>query len=186
MSTTAVKHQIARYFGGDYDEQARAYLSSPVPGLGAVRRARGKRTNKRELHGGMGTEQHGSTMLVHLQSGSERRVAFAGATQGMKRATYEVVLHVFLHSTARAAEDAQDAFDQLRDALFDHFRADRTLGSGGFEATLPDGSRDPGGFQAAEGENGELRWEMDPVETAGTVTRGYLVVAFDVDQYLTG
>lgn len=186
MSVTAVKHQICRYFGGEYNDRARAYLDSPVDGLGAVRRARGKRTNKRELHSGMGTEQHGSTMLVHIQSGTEKRVALGGATSGEKRATYEVVLHVFLHSTARAAEDAQDAFDALRDALFEHFRADRTLGSGGFEATLPDGSRDPGGFQAAEGENGELRWEMDPVETAGTVTRGYLVMAFDVDQYLHG
>jgi hypothetical protein len=181
VSVTAVKHQICRYFGGEYDENARAYLTPAVPGLGAVRRARGKRSNKNELHSGMGTDTHGSTMLVHVQSGQERRVTLGGPACALRKVAHEVVLHVFLHSTARAAEDAQDAFDELRDGLFEHLRADPTLGSGGFERRLPDGS---GGFQVAEGDNPWLAWEMDPVETSGTVTRGYLVISFDADQYL--
>jgi hypothetical protein len=179
MSATTVLDQVCRYFGGEYDPDARAYLDPQVPGLGSVRRARGKRTNHNELHGGMATETHGTAMLVHIASGEESRAAMAGAFSGLKLVRFEVILHVFLHSAAAYAEDGQDAFFALRDALFDHFHADRTLGSGGFENPGP-----PPGFQCGEGSGPPLRWEMDPVETSATVTRGYLSIGFAADQYI--
>lgn len=181
MSLVAIRNQICEYFGGPYDEDARAYLTPQVKGLGIVKRGRAKRASRRELHGGMGTEQHGTAMLVHLDAGVERRIAVAGSTSGMKRVTVDVCLHVFLSSTSREAEDAQDAFYELHDALLEHVRLDRTLGSGGFEQQLPDGTA---GFQVGEGEDPGLRWESDPVETSGTVTRGYLMIQFEAHQHI--
>lgn len=191
MSILAVRHAVCEYFGGAYDESARAYLTSPVPGLGAVRRARAKVPNRREQHlddgmgfnaDGNGTAVHGTAMLVHIQGGKERRVAFAGASGGWKQVHLELVLHVFLHSSAEWAEDAQDAWTALHDALLDHIRADRTLGTGGFEAVLA-GVPDPAGVQVGEGPN-EIEWEADPVETRGRITRGYAIFALSATQMI--
>lgn len=184
MGSLEIKHQIATYFGGEYDEERRAYLDPQVDGLGVVKRARGKRSSARELHGGMDTEEHGTAMLVHIGDGIETRKAVGGSMSGMKLIRYGVVLHVFLHSTAERAEDAQDAFDALCDGLRAHIHADRTLGSGGFEARLENGDWDPGGFQVGEGEAPGIAWEMDLVETSGRVTRGYLGLTFFADQYI--
>lgn len=179
MSATTVLHQICTYFGGEYDPDARAYLDPQVPGLGSVRRARGKRTNHDELHGGMGTETHGTAMLVHIANGTEERKAIAGAHSGLKLVRFTVMQHVFLHSSAEYAEDAHDAFFTLRDALFDHFHDDRTLGSGGFENQGP-----PAGFQAGEGDGPPLSWEMDLVETRDAISRGYLAIQFEAHQMI--
>lgn len=179
MSLVAVRNAICEYFGGPYDPTQRLYLTPQVQGLGAVRRARGKRTNLRELHlhDGVGTEVHGTTMLVHLQTGLERRIAVAGPTDGIKQVDLEVNLHVFLHSTAEYAEDAEDAFVALADAIRDRIHADRTLGTGGFEAGTA------AGVQVGEGD-GSIRWEMDPPINEGRVTRGYLIFGLDAHQHI--
>lgn len=178
MTLPLILDNACRYFGGDYDAGARAYLTPQIAGLGAVRRARGKVSSKDEHHlaAGMGTTVHGSVMLVHLQAGEEKRIALAGASAGIKQQSIQLNLHVFLHSSAEYAEDAQDAFVALLEGLLTHIRADRTLGTGGFEAG-------PGGFQVGEG-TGSITWEMDPVETSARITRGYLIVALDATAYL--
>lgn len=181
MSLPVIHDAICRYFGGDYDPEARAYLDPQVPGLGIVKRARGKRASSRDLHGGMDTEEHGTAMLVHLDAGVERRVAVAGATNGMKLVSISVALHVFLHSKARYAEDAQDAFLVLHQRLLERIRADRTLGSGGFENQLAAGVS---GFQVGEGESSGIRWDNEPAETAANVTRGYLMIQFEAHHHV--
>jgi hypothetical protein len=122
-------------------------------------------------------------MLVHSPSGEERRTAVAGAHGGLKLVRHEIVLHLYLYSTAEYAEDAQDAFYELLDRIRERIHADRTLGSGGFEARL-DGVPDPRGLQAGEGDGPPLRWELEHIETAANVTRGYGLVGFDVDQFI--
>jgi hypothetical protein len=185
VSIVGAVDQVCRYFGGDYDETAHAYLTTTVPGLGAVRRARPRRTNRDDLFSGMACERYGSTMLVHAPSWEERREAVAGATSGLKLVRFEMVLHLYLYSTAEWAEDAQDAFYELIDALRGHIHADRTLGSGGFEARLTDGSPDPRGLQAGEGDGAlPLRGELEHIETHQNVTRGYGLIGFDVDQFI--
>lgn len=185
MSIVGVVDQVCTYFGGEYDPNKHAYLSTTVPGLGAVRRGRPRRTRRDDLFDGMACETFGSTMLVHCPSWQEQRTAVAGAHSGLKLVRCEVVLHLYLYSTAKFAEDAQDAFYELLDAIRDHIHADRTLGSGGFEARLPDGTPDPRGLQAGEGDGAlPLRGELEHVETFQNITRGYGLVAFDVDQFI--
>ena len=173
-----VRDTICRWFGGPYDPNTRSYRTPQVPGLGVVRRARPKREDNADFYVGAPAagQLAGSQMFVHIDGGVETRAAFAGAFGGLKLLTSAVVLHVFLRSNAEWAEDAQDAFYDLLEALKRRCREDRCMGSGGWEQ---------GGFDAGENDSW-LRWSMAPSETAAELTHGYLSLEFEVRYYEEG
>lgn len=173
-----VRDQICRWFGGPYDPNTRTYRTPQVEGLGVVRRARPKREDNADFYLGAPSSGAvmGSQMFVHIDSGVEERHATAGAFGGLKLLRSAVVLHVFLRSNAEWAEDAQDAFYDLLEDLKRRIRADRCMGSGGWEQ---------GGFDAGEG-TPWLRWSMAPAETSAEMTTGYLSIEFDVRYYEEG
>jgi hypothetical protein len=171
-----VRDGICRWFGGPYDHASRSYRTPQVRHLGAVRRSRPKREDNAEFYLAEPGAIIGSQMFVHVDSGVEERAAVAGAFGGLKLLRSAVVLHVFLRSNAEWAEDAQDAFYDLLEDLKRRIRADRCLGSGGWEQ---------GGFDAGEG-TPWLRWSMAPAETSAEMTTGYLSIEFDVRYYEEG
>lgn len=182
MALVAVRDQIATYFGGPYVPRARAYLTPQVPGLGVVKRSRGARQPKAAMHEGMDTDRYGTAMLVRVMAGHEEDVTLPGHEGGWKRAEYGVRLELYLHSGARYPEDAEDAFTGLVERLMDRIRADRTLGSGGFDKPLDDGSPNPAGMQVTA--PGQVAWEMSPIETLQAITRAFGVIDLAVAQYI--
>lgn len=173
-----VRDAVCRWFGGAYDPETRSYRDPQVRNLGAVRRARPKREDDADYF--LGAPAYGalmgSQMWVHIDAGTEKRVAVAGQ-YGLKEVTSAVVLHVFLRSYAEFAEDAQDAFYELQEAILARLREDPALGSGGFEN---------GGFDIGEHDTGGIRWAMAPAETSEEMTTGYLFMEFSARYFKEG
>lgn len=174
-----VRDGICCWFGGIYDPATRSYNNPQVPGLGVVRRARPKVQSDEDYYLGAPSSGMiaGATMLVHLDTWSEQRVAMAGAFDGIKLITGSVVMHVWLQSRAEHSEDATDAFYDVLDAIGDRLRQDRCMGSGGFEA---------GGFQAGEGGAPWITWQMEPAEVSSEVTAAYASCSYNVHFYRQG
>ena len=166
MTVTAVRNQLCVFFGGTYDTVTRTYRTPQVVGLGAVRRAFAKRDDHVDYTLGQVTD-HGCQMVVQLSEGSERRIAAAGPTLGLKERRHRIDLHCFIRSTAAFAEDAQDYADTLREAILDRIHADRTCGSGGFEV---------GGFQVGEGSGVDIDWHLSQASTVVELTKFYLLI----------
>lgn len=173
-----VRDGICCWFGGIHDPETRSYRNPQVEGLGVVRRSRPKVMPDTDYY--LGSPSSGSlagaTMLVHLDSWTEQRVAISGALDGLKLITASAVLHLFMQSKAPFAEDGQDAFYDLLDRIGERIRADRCMGTGGFEA---------GGFQCGEG-GSRITWQMQPAEVSSEVTSAYASCVFDVDFYKAG
>lgn len=161
---------VCRWFGGDYDPNTRSYRTPQIEDLGVVRRGRPKREDDADffLAQPAAGALMGSWMWVHIDSGTEERIAVAGH-HGLKEVSSAVVLHVFLRSYAEFAEDAQDAFYDLQDRIVARLREDPALGSGGFESA---------GFDVGEHDGRGLRWGMAPAETSSELTTGYLFIEF--------
>jgi hypothetical protein len=88
-------------------------------------------------------------------------------------------MHCFLRSEAAYVEDLQDATYALVDAIRAHIQADRTCGTGGFEAGYGVG------VQVGEGGEPWIRWTISPVWTGPKdLSKGYLLLEFDADQYV--
>lgn len=174
-----VRDGICCWFGGIYDPSSHSYRNPQVEGLGVVRRSRPKVQSDEDYYLGAPSSGSlaGATMLVHLDSWTEERVAMAGAFDGLKLITGAAVLHVFLQSKSEHAEEAQDAFYDLLDRLGDRIRADRCMGTGGFEA---------GGFQAGEGGAPWITWQMQPAEVSSEVTSAYASCSFNIHFYRQG
>jgi hypothetical protein len=173
-----VRDGVCRWFGGPYDPSTRSYRTPQVEHLGAVRRARPKSEDNADYYlGATGAGAIiGSSMLVHVDSGVESRAAIAGAFGGLKLLESAVMLHVFMHSNAEYAEDAQDAFYDLLEGLKARIREDRCMGTGGWEV---------GGFDIGEGAPW-LRWSMAPAECSAERTRGYLAIEFQARYFEEG
>lgn len=177
MSASSVLNQIGVWFGGAYDAGNHRYGTPQVTGLGAVRRGRPKRLDTAEYYLGaaQGTAT-GSVMFIgRAGEGTDRRVAFGGATSGIKRIAHPIQLTVWVRSTAAYAEDCEDYTVALRDAILDRIHTDRSLGSGGWEA---------GGFYVGEGGPPWIRWRISDVATAEDVNHQTLTVAFDAVEYI--
>lgn len=174
-----IRDGICCWFGGIYDPATRSYRNPQVPGLGVVRRARPKVMSDEDYT--VGAPQPGvdagATMLVHLDTWTEQRVAMAGAFDGLKLVQANAVLHVWLRSRAEHAEDAQDAFYDVLMAIGDRIRQDRCMGTGGFEA---------GGFQVGEGGAPWITSQMEPAEVSSEMTTAYASTTFRVDFYRQG
>jgi hypothetical protein len=69
-----------------------------------------------------------TAVVVFIQSETETRLAIGGATNGIKRVDYSIVLQVFQHSLQRNAEDAMADFDTLIDAIKARLRSDHNFG----------------------------------------------------------
>ncbi len=184
MSAATIADKLCQYFGGPYDPSTHTYRTPQlaVPGLDGpiVRRGAPKRDDHATDYGtGLAGTTADCLMLVLLERGDEQRVAVAGATSGLKKVSWTTRLHCFLRSGATYAEDLQDAVYALLDAIRAHIEADRTCGTGGYEAGYGVG------FQVGEGGAPWLRWEIAPVSTSQKdLSKGYLMVEFDADEYV--
>lgn len=178
MSVQSVLNQLCVYFGGPFDTATRTYRTPQVTGLGVVRRAWAKRDDHAEYLVGMPPgSANGSQMVVQIEDGEESRVAVGGAVSGVKRLSHAVQLHCFIRSTERYAEDTQDYGYALRDAILAHIRADRTCGSGGFEAGYGVG------FQVGEGGEPWIRWHLSQTRSSAEESKAYLLITFDANEY---
>ena len=185
MSSAAlVADGICSYFGGPYDASNHAYnvpqitvanLAGPV-----FRRGVPKRDDHQADYGmTQAGLPSGCLVMVLLEQGKERRVAVAGAVSGVKLVTWSVKMHCFVRAEVAYGEDLQDTLYDLLDAVRAHIEADRTCGSGGFEAGFGVG------FQVAEGGEPWLTWRISPVDnSAKDLSKGYMLLEFEADQYI--
>ena len=174
MSVQAVLNGICTYFGGTFDPTSRTYRTSPVAGVGVVRRGWAKRDDHDDYFNGMQPgAQSGSQVVVHIARQHEQRVALGGEHSGMKRVVYEVELMCYIRSRTPHAEDGQDDQYALRDALVEHMRADRTLGGAVFQA----GEHIDGGLSTIEFEYGQ------PASKA-ELTKSFLSMRFAAIEYV--
>lgn len=184
MSAVNVADQVCTYFGGAYDATTRTYrtpalsvtnLDGPI-----VRRSVPKRDDHNTDYTlGVPGVPAGCLILVQLERGKEQRVAVAGAISGVKHVSWSVKMHCFIRAAFEFVEDLQDVCYELLDAIRVHIETDRTLGTGGFEAGYGVG------LQAGEGGEPWLQWTVAPVWTnKKDLSKGYLLVEFNADQYI--
>ncbi|MFJ5217170.1 hypothetical protein ACIP98_20910 [Streptomyces sp. NPDC088354] len=178
MSITATHDGICRYFGGDYDQPTRTYRSSPVPGVGVVRRGWPKNENQADYFLGMEPgARTGSQIVVAIPRSHEVRRAVGGEHGGIKEIVYEVILNVYLRSRTAYAEDAQDDAYALRDALAEWLRRDRTLGGAVFQAAE---HVEEGGPAGGDG----LDFEYAQPSTKAELTKGYFSMRFAAVEFV--
>jgi hypothetical protein len=174
VSVQAVLDGICQYFGGPYDPQTRTYRSSPMVGVGVVRRAWAKRDDHRDyFHGMKPGSRTGCQIVVFIPRHSERRIALGGEHNGMKQITYEVTLNCYLRSNSPFAEDAQDDVYALRDEIVEHMRLDRTLGGAVFQA----------GEHNTDGMDG-IDFRYGQPETKAEMTKSFLEVTFAAIEFV--
>jgi hypothetical protein len=66
--------------------------------------------------------------IIFIASERESRIAIGGATNGIKRVDYTIILQIYQHSFVRNAEDAMTSFDTLIDAIKTRLRSDHRFG----------------------------------------------------------
>ena len=66
--------------------------------------------------------------IIFIASEKESRIAIGGATNGIKRVDYTVLLQIYMHSYARNAEESMGDFDVLIDAIKTRLRSDHRFG----------------------------------------------------------
>jgi hypothetical protein len=66
--------------------------------------------------------------IIFIASENESRIAIGGATNGIKRVDYTIILQIYQHSFARNAEEAMTDFDTLIDAIKTRLRSDHRFG----------------------------------------------------------
>lgn len=187
MSAASIVNKLCTYFGGPYDDATHTYRTPQisVPGLSGPILRRG--APKHDDHASdyyvatplpVGVTM-GCLILVIAEQGTEKRVAVAGAVSGVKHVQHQIKLHCFLRCEVSYAEDAQDIEYALIDAVRAHIEADRTCGSGGFEAGYGVG------FQVGEGGEPWLRWRAAPISTTSReLSKGYVLFEFAADEYV--
>lgn len=180
MTVQSVLNQICVYLGGPYDAARRIYANAPsapiVAGLYTVKRAWAKQDDhSMYTYGASPHPLSGAMMVVQIPNGDERRVAVAGATNGLKKVAYRVEMHNYVRSAEPYAEDSQDFGFALKDNIFARLRADRTCGSGGLEL---------GGFHVGEGGQPWFRWAMGQAKTSDGLTKVYLRIECEAHEYI--
>jgi len=66
--------------------------------------------------------------IIFIASERESRIAIGGATNGIKRVDYTIILQIYQHSFVRNAEDAMTSFDTLIDAIKTRLRSNHRFG----------------------------------------------------------
>lgn len=175
MSITTALQGICTYFGGPYDEPTRTYRSSPIEGIGVVRRAFAKRDDHADYFNGMEPgARTGSQMVVTIYRSHEFRVALGGPHGGMKQRNFDVELAIFARSRTPHAEDAQDDVYALQDAVVEWIRKDRTLGGAVFQA----------GEHIDHGTNDGITFAYGQPETKAELTKSYLGITFSACEFV--
>jgi hypothetical protein len=160
---------MCRYFGGDYDPVTRTYRSSPVTGVGVVRRAWPADPRQEDYFLGMDPgARTGSVIVIWIPRQHEYRRAIGGEHSGVKQIVYDTLLNVYLRSRTAYAEDAQDDAYALRDALVAHMRKDRTLGESVFQA----------GEHVSESGGDGIDFEYSQPSTKAGLTKGFFTMRF--------
>ncbi|MFI1535578.1 hypothetical protein [Streptomyces anandii] len=175
MAIREVLDGISAYFGGEYDPATRTYRSSPVTGVGVVRR--GWPTDDRHDDYFLGMDpgaRTGSQIVVWIPRQHEYRRAVGGEHSGLKQIVYEVILNVYLRSRTLYAEDAQDDAYALRDALLEWMRRDRTLGGCVFQA----------GEHITESGGDGIDLEYSQPATKNGLTKGYFTMRFAAVEFV--
>ncbi|MER8030740.1 hypothetical protein ABTZ78_17475 [Streptomyces bauhiniae] len=174
MAIQDVLDGICRYFGGAYDPDTRTYRSSPVTGVGVVRRAWPTDDAHQDYFLGLGDgARTGCQVVVWIPRQHEVRRAVGGEHSGLKQIVYEVVLHCYLRSRTPYAEDAQDDAYALRDALVAWMRRERTLGGACFQA----------GEHVTEGGDG-IDIEYSQPATKSGLTKSYFQMRFAAVEFV--
>jgi hypothetical protein len=66
--------------------------------------------------------------IIFIASETESRIAIGGATNGIKRIDYTIILQIYQHSFERNAEAAMTSFDTLIDNIKTRLRSDHRFG----------------------------------------------------------
>ena len=179
----AVCNALCTYFGGAYDAVTHTYRTPQITVAGLDGPIFRRGIPKRDDHN---TDYHtgtpgaaGCLVQILAERGQEKRAAVAGATSGLKHVTWTIRMHCWFRSTAAYVEDLQDNVYDLLDAIRARIEADRTCGTGGFEAGYGVG------FQVGEGGEPWLRWEISPPAVTGKdLSKAYMFIEFAADQYI--
>jgi len=118
------------------------------------------------------SQQSRAAAVIHIESERETRLAIGGATSGIKRVDYGVVIQIFHHSLERDSQDAMNDFDITIDNLKEKLRSDHQFG-------------DPSGtlvWQAAEAAIDVSYGE--PMSNDGTSTETWASLRFTVTQMI--
>ena len=112
-----------------------------------------------------------AVLVIHIMRSSEQRIAWGGATNGVKMVTHTIALQIFCYSQQPKAEDAMNDFDTLVDTLVSRLRG------GGHRLGLTDGTVI---FQAAES---QITIDFgEPKQLQGGATENEVHINFDVLQ----
>ncbi|MBK3624911.1 hypothetical protein JHN59_08625 [Streptomyces sp. MBT49] len=175
MAIQTVLPGICEYFGGPYDEKTRTYRTSPVAGVGVVRRAWPTDGAHADYFNGLPPEARtGSMIVVAIPRQHEYRRAMGGEHSGVKQVVYETFLHCYLRSRTPYAEDAQDDQYALRDALVERMRHDRTLGGCVFQA----------GEHITESGGDGIDFEYTQPATKAGLTKCYFTMRFAAVEFV--
>lgn len=180
-TVTALLNQACVYLAGSaYDANNRWYsagVTPPIPFLYVVKRAYPKDWNARNFPFGAVADSQPTAALAFVVLGDngarEQRIAVAGAS-GIKKVSVDMEIRCYIRANTSHAEDAEDALMSIVDGVLARIRADKTMGSGGFEV---------GGFQVAETEPW-LTWRRSKVESTSGLSKVYLVFMTEAHYYV--
>ena len=114
-SRAAVRAQIVSFLQG-----------TPIDQLNQVFSSFPKRINFQV--GALPGQKSRAAAVVFVEDEREYRLALGGATNGVKRVDYTIVVQVFHHSLWGDATQAMDDFDVLIDGIKDRLRSDHRFG----------------------------------------------------------
>lgn len=180
-TNAALLNQACTYLGGAYDSARRWYstgTNTPVlPYVYVVKRAKSKDFNDRDyVYGSTPDSQPiGALGVVTIgdNGAREERIAVAGQS-GVKKVSTDLMIELFFRGNQAHAEDVHDAMVTAVDATLTLIRADKTMGSGGFEA---------GGFQVAE-TSPWLIWRKSKVTSTTGISKGYVHFSTEAHFYV--
>lgn len=110
--------------------------------------------------------------VIFIESERENRLGIGGATSGIKRVDYTVVIQVFHHSLENDPQDAMNDFDKMIDNLKEKLRSDHQFG-------------DPSGVLVWQGAEPVIDVSYgEPLSTNGNSTETWASLRFDVTQMI--
>jgi hypothetical protein len=180
-TVTALLDKACAYLAGaSYDATNRWYpagAAPPIPYVYIVKRAYPKDWNARNFVYGAPVDSQpvGALAMVVLgdTGAHEQRIAVAGAS-GIKKVMVDMEIRCHIRANTAHAEDVEDAIMSIVDGMLARIRADKTMGSGGFET---------GGFQVAETAPW-LAWRRSKVESTAGISKAYLVFMTEAHYYV--
>src|SRR4051812_27610427 len=181
MTTAAsVLDTVCTYIGGAYDATNRWYTNGGVPIVApiyVVKRGDPKDWSGTSFDLGAAAPVPVAAIarvIVGDNRSREQRIAVGGASSGLKKVMEDVEIRVYIRGNTTHAEDVEDAVMSTVDNMRTRLRADKTCGSGGFEA---------GGFQIAETEPW-LMWRRSHVVPSGGSSKATVIFSTEAHYYV--